>query len=222
MGLLDELGKVVGGTAAGKVADLVDDLWESRKQVLATVGYVRDNGDELLVMARWVGEHGDDLLAVSRWVQDHGDDLARLLQQLPTLLGQASDGMDTAGRAVRAAAAFLTGDGDGVSVRDVSDLAAGALARAEAQIRATASMFTTLGDQFDALPLMDRPAAKIREGARSVGGFATEMTELARKLAQLGSKVTDAGFDLSGMGDGLVASAAALASLPSRDRKSVV
>lgn len=25
MGLLDELGKVVGGTAAGKVADLVED-----------------------------------------------------------------------------------------------------------------------------------------------------------------------------------------------------
>jgi hypothetical protein len=196
MGLLDDITGALGGGAVGKIGELVDDLWDDRKKILELVNTLWDKRDELV--------------GVVGWVRDHGDEVLDLVSTLPQLLGQAGDGLGNAGQAVQRASTFLTSEGDGVSVADLTGTAATALARAQEQIRSASDVFAKLGDQFDSLPLMDKPAGKVREGAGLIAGFAQELAELGTSMADLGQRVTDAGKDLHDVGGSLNESGTAL------------
>jgi hypothetical protein len=158
MGLLDDITDALGGGAAGKISELVDDLWGDRKKILELVDTLWDKRDEVL------GAIG--------WVRDHGDEVVELVGALPQRLGQAGDGLEDAGDAVRRASTFLTSEGNGVSVADLTGSAATALTRAEQQIRSASDVFAKLGDQFDSRRSVAASRASRRRSppGRSRGG----------------------------------------------------
>ncbi len=188
MGLFDKLGGAVSGAMGdggiGKVTDLVNDLWDKRDDIISAIG----------------------------WVKDHGDDLVNFMQKLPSMLGEVGGSMDTAGKAAHTASNFLVGTAEagGSSVQELMGLAASALGRAQDQIGSTAQTLLQLGSQFDNVPLLGQPAAKVREGAGFIVSMTSELAEIGQKLAELGSRLGDVGHNLNDVGDGLSRSGSTL------------
>lgn len=188
MGILNGIGKAVGkDSSLGKVTDLVDDLWDKRSDIVHAIG----------------------------WVKDNGDDLVRFMQNLPQMLGNVGDSMDSAGRAAHAASGFLgtaNTPGDGTTVADLTKSAGEALARAQGQIGSVAKVLGNLGDQFDGVPLLGRAAGEMRDGAGMLGGFTDEIQEIAAKLVSLAERVGTVSGHLDDVGKGLSQSSSTLKS----------
>ena len=73
-----------------------------------------------------LGDIMEDVQHVIKFVREHGDDLVRLVQNTPTMLGEAGDGLVTAASAATNASGFLSG-GDS-PIHSLVDVASDAIA----------------------------------------------------------------------------------------------
>ena len=118
MGITDITDRL-GGKQVKQMADLVDDLWGERKKILKVVDLVWDNRDEIMGVVKFVGDNKDKI-----------DDV---VGRLPTLIGEAGQGLEAAGvGAARASALLLGADGDGP--QQLTDEAADLLDRCQQQL----------------------------------------------------------------------------------------
>lgn len=210
MGLLDRVSKSLGNSPVGKTADLVDDLWDKRKEIVTAV----------------------------RWVADHGDDLVAFMHHIPDLLAKVGGAMDAAGKAAHTASGFLglldgfdgtdskhgllsidlkpkADDGE-ATVAHLAHEAGTSLHRAQGQIGSVSTMLSQLGEQFGDIPLVGgRIADKAAEGSGVILQFSDEMADISAKLAHLAKRVGVVSHHLNDVGNGLIDSSKMLKSLAS-------
>jgi hypothetical protein len=120
----------------GKVADVVETIWEDREKITESTRLVWDNRDEIL--------------GVIDFVKEHQGQIIEFLRRLPEILGSTGKGLVSAGKAAVKASGLLTGsDDDDMSAQRLSAVAADALDSCREQLGTVASLIGSIGKQVD-------------------------------------------------------------------------
>ncbi|MEM7129567.1 MAG: hypothetical protein AAF702_24755 [Chloroflexota bacterium] len=200
-----------------RAAETVDMVWDDREKILGSVNLVWDNRN--------------DIIDVVQYVMAHRGMIASLLDKLPGLLAKAGDTIEAAGDSAVRASVFLTGqDGEeGLSVRDLTELAAKALDRCQGELADVAQFIDNLGDQIDEVTiptieptytevmgfdvisgiewgestLVENASQQLQKGSRRLAEMGKEFQEVAEHMRALGGTVTKAGGDLNHVGNQL-------------------
>lgn len=136
--MFGKLGNVLGDLDLRKLGQVADAVWDIK----------------------------DDVGDAVRFVVEHRDDLLKLIQNLPTLLGQAGDAIETAGGAALRGATFLAGGNDGgISAKDLAQVAGEAIDRCQKELHAAIGVLERVGDLLDNI----RSPASSPTSARSWG-----------------------------------------------------
>lgn len=212
-----------------KVIDVLDDF--DFEKVTETVDMVWDDRDKIIGSVDLVWENRDDIMDAVNYVLSHRTMLADLFDKLPELLATTGDYIEAAGESAVKASAFLTGaDGEeGLSVRDLAELAAKALDRCQDELDDVAGFIDKLGDSVDGITipsiepqftevmgfsvisgielgennLVDDAGEQLQKGSKRLSEMGKEFVEVASHLRKLGVTVTDAGGDLNNVGSQL-------------------
>ena len=198
------------GDELGKAKELAETLWDDREKITDTANLVWDNKD--------------DLIGVIDFVREHGDDLLDLLKKVPEILGQAGDGLSSAGQSAVQAGTWLVDEKGGVA--QFADLAADAIEACLDQLGAATSLIGDLSDEIDKLSipslsptytevmgfnvitgidigevaLVDQATDRLRDGTDQIQAIAGNLGDVAGNLRDLGVKVADAGDELQSVG----------------------
>jgi hypothetical protein len=190
------------------------------EQVQSLAGLDTDRVKDV-VAAVW--DHKDEVAGAVAFVREHGDDLLALASQLPALLAAAAEGLAGAGSDARAAAAFLTGEGDHGGVRALAGLAGDALKQCRTELAAARKLLDSLGDELDEVPipsvrptysevlghrlitgldvadgrLLEPASKRVREGAARFDGVGEQLANVADLLREIGDLVERAGQGLA-------------------------
>lgn len=182
----------------GKLFDVVDDF--DTKKVMEVVNLVWDNRERIM----------------------------DLIENLPTLLRETGDSIESAGASAMNASAFLTGDhdDDALSAKAMSDLAASALERCYTQLQGVSSVMDKVGVELDELrvptleptytevlgmnvvsgvemgelQLLDNVAGRLKGGSDSLEEIGKDLKNVANQLRKLGGALNEAGGDLNNVG----------------------
>lgn len=215
-----------------KVIDVLDDF--DFERVTETVDMVWDDREKILGSVDLVWENRDDIMDAVNYVLSHRTVLANLFDKLPELLATTGDYIEAAGASAVRASEFLTGaDGEeGLSVRDLAELAAKALDRCQDELEDVAGFIDRLGDSVDGITipsiepqftdvmgfsvisgielgennLVDDAGEQLQKGSKRLTEMGKEFVEVASHLRTLGVTVTDAGGDLNNVGSQLAQS----------------
>ena len=182
----------------GKLFDVVDDF--DTKKVMEVVNLVWDNRERIM----------------------------DLIENLPTLLRETGDSIESAGSSAMNASAFLTGnrDDDSISAKAMSDLAASALERCYTQLQGVSNVMDKVGVELDELriptleptytevlgmnvvsgvemgelQLLDDVAGRLKGGSDSLEEIGKDLKNVADQLRKLGGALNEAGGDLNNVG----------------------
>ena len=182
----------------GKLFDVVDDF--DTKKVMEVVNLVWDNRERIM----------------------------DLIENLPTLLRETGDSIESAGSSAMNASAFLTGnrDDDSISAKAMSALAASALERCYTQLQGVSNVMDKVGVELDELriptleptytevlgmnvvsgvemgelQLLDDVAGRLKGGSDSLEEIGKDLKNVADQLRKLGGALNEAGGDLNNVG----------------------
>lgn len=184
-------------------------------------------------------EHRDQVIELIQWFGRYKDRVVSMVKDLPDLVATAGGGMGTAGDSAQKAATFLVGDGDGISAKELTEIASRALSTCREELSNVRELIAHLGDEIDDLriptveakfaeiggirvikgidigesKLTDQAAERLRQGADRLGSISDALDTVSGHLSTLGGKVTDAGASLGTAGEYLTRSGAQLQSL---------
>ena len=212
-----------------KVLDVLDDF--DFERVTQTVDMVWDDREKILGSVNLVWDNRDDIMDVVGYVMSHRDMIGTLLDKLPELLSKTGDYIESAGQSAVRASEFLTGaDGEeGLSIRDLTELAAKALERCEEELKDVAQFINNLGDKVDGITipsfeptyseimgfnvisgiefgesnLIDDAGEQLQKGSQRLAEIGKEFQAVAGHMRTLGGSVTSAGGDLNQVGSQL-------------------
>lgn len=212
-----------------KVIDVLDDV--DFEKVTETVDMIWDDRDKIIGAVDLVWDNRDDIMEAVNYVLSHRTMLANLFDKLPELLATTGDYIESAGESAVRASQFLTGaDGEeGLSVRDLAELAAKALDRCQEELDDVAGFIDRLGESVDGITipsiepqftevmgfsvisgielgennLVDDAGEQLQQGSKRLSEMGKEFVEVAAHLRTLGVTVTHAGGDLNNVGSQL-------------------
>ena len=163
-----------------------------------------------------------------------------LIENLPTLLQETGESIESAGVSAMKASVFLAGAENGApNAGELSDLAAGALDRCYKEINAAAKIMRNLGRELDdvRIPsmkpkymdvlghnvvsgldigeegLFDDAAERLKDGSNRLGSIGKDLRLVSQNLREMGGALTDTGKDLNDVGIQLKKSGNTLRSL---------
>ena len=181
----------------------------------------------------------EKLVEVVNLVWNNREKIMDLIENLPEMLRDTGDNIESAGDSAIRASAFLTGDKKGgASAGKMSELAAGALDRCFDEIQNASKVMAALGKELDDIKipnvkpkyievlgnkviggidfdedgLFDNPAKRLQDGAGRLNVIGKDLGEVANNLRELGGMLTDTGKDLNNVGEKLKNSGSTLRS----------
>lgn len=168
------------------------------------------------------------VMEVVNLVWNNRERFVDLIENLPELLRNTGDSIESAGQSAVKASLFLTGgDKDGlVSAREISDLAANALERCNRELKSVAETMDGLGQEiddvqlptmqptyteimginvmsgveFEEYPMLDNAANRLKHGSDRLEDIGKDLEQVAKYLRQLGGALTETGGDLNNVG----------------------
>ncbi len=182
----------------------------------------------------------EKVMEVVNLVWNNREKFIDLLENLPKLLQETGESIESAGTSAMKASVFLSGDEKGSpSAGEMSDLAATALDRCYKEINAAAKIMANLGDDLDKVRipsfkpkymevmghrvmsgvdfgeegLLDNAADKLNDGSARLGSIGKDLRLVAQNLREMGAVLTDTGKDLNDVGVQLKQSGGTLRSL---------
>ena len=182
----------------------------------------------------------EKVMEVVNLVWNNREKFIDLLENLPKLLQETGESIESAGASAMKASVFLSGDEKGSpSASEMSDLAATALDRCYKEINAAAKIMANLGDDLDKVRipsfkpkymevmghrvmsgvdfgeegLLDNAADKLNDGSARLGSIGKDLRLVAQNLREMGAVLTDTGKDLNDVGVQLKQSGGTLRSL---------
>ena len=181
----------------------------------------------------------DKVIEVVNLVWNNRERIMDLIENLPEMLKNTGDNIESAGESAINASAFLTGGKKGgASASKMSDLAAGALERCFDEIKSASKVMEALGKELDDIKipnvkpkyievlgnkviggidfdedgLFDNPAKRLQDGAGRLNVIGKDLGEVAKNLRELGGMLDDTGKDLNNVGEKLKNSGSTLRS----------
>ncbi|MEM7332827.1 MAG: hypothetical protein AAF490_12130 [Chloroflexota bacterium] len=181
----------------------------------------------------------DKVMEVVNLVWNNREKIMDLIENLPEMLRDTGDNIESAGESAIKASVFLTGDNKGgTSAGKMSELAAGALDRCFEEIQGASKVMAALGKELDDIKipnvkpkyievlgnkviggidfdedgLFDNPAKRLQDGAGRLNVIGEDLGEVAKSLRELGGMLTDTGKDLNNVGEKLKSSGTTLRS----------
>lgn len=182
----------------------------------------------------------EKVMAVVNLVWNNREKFIDLLENLPKLLQETGESIESAGASAMKASVFLSGDDKGSpSAGEMSNMAATALDRCYKEINAAAKIMANLGDDLDRVRipsfkpkymevmghrvmsgldlgeegLLDNAAGKLNDGSERLSSIGKDLRLVAQNLREMGSMLTDTGKDLNDVGVQLKQSGSTLRSL---------
>lgn len=226
--LISDYPDLANSLSSSQLFDVVNLIWSQRDKILGAADLLWDNRDEIVDAVEYV--------------MNQRERIADFLEKVPEFLGKTAHFIHEAGESAVQASAYLTGEGgkkDSTSVRDLAELAAGALERCNEELRATAQLLENLGRQIDDVKipmlkpeysqimgfnvvtgvelgesnLVDDAAEQLKRGSLRLNEIGDDFRNVAQNMRKLGGVITDAGQDLSHVGSKLQESSAMLTTL---------
>lgn len=240
-----ETGNTTNGDSKESAGDQVDSAQQPASAAFAAFAASNPQAFAGADMEKVLGalgdmwEHRDQLVDLVQWFGRYKDRVISMVKDLPDLVATAGGGMGTAGDSAQKAAAFLVGEGDGISAKELTEIAANALAKCREELGNVRDLIAHLGDEIDDLriptveakfaelggirvikgidigesKLTDQAADRLRQGADRIGSISDALETVSGHLSTLGGKVTEAGESLGTAGQYLTRSGAQLQSL---------
>lgn len=226
--LINDYPDLANSLSAGQLFDVVNLIWSQRERILGAADLLWENRDEIVDAVEYV--------------MNQRERIADFLEKVPEFLGRTAHFIHDAGASAVQASTYLTGEGgakDSTSVRELAELAAGALERCNEELRATAKMLENLGRQIDDVKipmlkpeyseimgfnvvtgvefgesnLVDDAAEQLKRGSARLNEIGDDFRSVAQTMRKLGGVITDAGQDLSHVGAKLQESSTMLTTL---------
>lgn len=181
----------------------------------------------------------EKVMEVVNLVWNNREKFMDLIENLPEMLKNTGENIESAGESAVNASVFLMGDKkDGPSAGKMSEMAAGALERCFEEIQQASKVMAVLGKELDDIKipsvkpkyielmgkrvlggidfdedgLFDNPAKRLQDGAGRLNDIGKDLGEVAKNMRQLGGMLTDTGKDLNNVGEKLKSSGATLRS----------
>jgi uncharacterized protein YukE len=182
----------------------------------------------------------EKVMEVVNLVWNNREKFIDLLENLPKLLQETGESIESAGASAMKASVFLSGDEKGSpSAGEMSDLAAKALDRCYKEINAAAKIMANLGGDLDKVRipsfkpkymevmghrvmsgvdfgeegLLDNAADKLNDGSTRLSSIGKDLRLVSQNLREMGGVLTDTGKDLNDVGLQLKQSGSTLRSL---------
>jgi len=111
--MLDKIIDVLDDFDFDKAVKVVDMVWDDCEKIKDAVDLVWDNRDNLMEVIEFMRENQERLM--------------NMIDHIPDLLDRTGETISAAGGSAIKASAFLTGDDDSFSARELAELAATAL-----------------------------------------------------------------------------------------------
>ena len=172
----------------------------------------------------------EKLIEVVDLVWDNRAKIRNLVENLPQMLRETGDNIETAGASAVKASQFLVGgDGDTPGASKLSELAAAALDRSYEELNNVAQVMEKIGDEIDDVripsikpkrrevmgisvvsgldmgenKMVDRAADRIKDSADRLASISNDLKDVAHHLRGLGSVLNETGGDLGKVGSQL-------------------
>ncbi len=182
----------------------------------------------------------DKVREVINLVWNNREKFIDLIDNLPTLLDDTGESIESAGASAMKASVFLSGDKKGSpSAGDLSDIAAKALDRCYTELNQAAKLMDSLGRDLDKVRipsfkptysevlghklmsgidfgeegLLDNAADRLKDGSDRLEAIGKDLRLVSGNLRELGGVLTDTGKDLNNVGVQLKKSGGQLRSL---------
>lgn len=182
----------------------------------------------------------EKVMEVVNLVWNNREKFLDLIENLPQLLQDTGENIESAGASAMKAGVFLSGDKKGApSAGQISELAAKALESCQDEIRAAAKIMENLGQELDDIRipsirpkymelmgnkiisgldigeegLLDNAANRFQHGSDRMEKIGKDLRLVATNLRELGGVLTDTGKDLNNVGVRLKQSGGTLRSL---------
>ncbi len=192
------------------------------------------------IMGRFDDFDMEKVMEVVNLVWNNREKFIDLIENLPQLLNETGESIESAGASAMKASVFLSGDEKGSpSAGELSEIAAGALDRCYKEINAATKIMRSLGQEMDdvRIPsmkpkymdvlghrvvsgldfgeegLFDKAAGRLQDGSDRLGAVGKDLRLVAKNLREMGSVLTDTGKDLNDVGLQLKQSGGTLRSL---------
>ena len=226
--LISDYPDLAHSLSSSQLFDVVNLIWSQHEKILGAADLLWDNRDEIVDAVEYIMNQRERI----------GD----FLEKVPEFLGKTAHFIHEAGESAVQASAYLTGEGnkkDSTSVRELAELAADALERCNAELRATAALLENLGRQIDDVKipmlkpefseimgfnvvtgvewgesnLVDDAAEQLKHGSARLNEIGDDFRNVAQNMRKLGGVITDAGQDLNHVGAKLQESSTMLTTL---------
>ncbi|MCP5097779.1 MAG: hypothetical protein GY943_19705 [Chloroflexi bacterium] len=182
----------------------------------------------------------EKVMEVVNLVWNNREKFIDLIENLPKLLRETGESIESAGASAMKASSFLAGgDNDAPSAGDISEIAATALERCYRELRSAAKVMDSVGKELDAVRipsvkpkymevmghkliggldigedgLFDNVADRLTDGSDRLDAIGKDLRLVAGNLRDLGGVLTDTGKDLNDVGVQLKQSGGTLRSL---------
>ncbi len=182
----------------------------------------------------------DKVREVINLVWNNREKFIHLIENLPHLLDDTGESIESAGVSAMKASVFLSGDDkDSPSAGDLSDIAAKALDRCYTELNQAAKLMDSLGRDLDKVRipsfkptysevlghklmsgidfgeegLLDNAADRLKDGSDRLEAIGKDLRLVSGNLRELGGVLTDTGKDLNNVGVQLKKSGGQLRSL---------
>lgn len=189
----------------------------------------------------------EKVVEVVNLVWNNREKFIDLIENLPEMLRNTGDNIESAGNSAINASAFLMGDKKGgPSAGKMSEQAANALERCFKEIQRASQVMEGLGNELDNIKipsvkpkyievlgnkviggidfdedgLFDNPAERLQDGAGRLNEIGKDLSEVAKNMRQLGGMLTETGKDLNNVGEKLKSSGSTLRSFSDFGKKS--
>lgn len=146
----------------------------------------------------------DDVAAAVGFVREHAYDIVDLVRRLPELLAATAEALTDASDDVADAAAFLTGGKDhrgreaGAGVQSLAGVAGDALDACREELGSAKELFDLVARQFQKLPIPDGGIGdRIGDAAARFDRVGERLADAAGQLRELGDAVDKAGKGLA-------------------------
>jgi len=182
----------------------------------------------------------EKVVEVVNLVWNNREKFLHLVENLPKLLQETGESIESAGASAMKASVFLSGDAKGSpSAGEISALAANALDSCQDEISAAAKIMESLGEELDKIRIpsirpkymelmgnkiisgldigeegiMDNAADRLKDGSDRMEKIGKDLRLVATNLRELGGVLTETGKDLHDVGVQLKSSGGTLKSL---------
>lgn len=148
------------------------------------------------------GADGADLKKVLDLVLSNKDVLEKI-DQLPALFRSLSDDLEKAGGEAKSAAVALVGEDGQSGARSTLGTAASALRSISGNVDKGANLIKDAGEMAGKVPLMDGPAAKLKDTGDNLGATTGNFEDLAKALEATADVLAKVATALEGVGSRL-------------------